>query len=144
MATVIRGRDVAGDSDGGGIDDMLVVLPQGRSVADVLEKVGEELWYGRGGSPLSCTAGVGRHTLRSPVGRVLFRREITEAGLNVLIPRVQDFTPKVHHPPAVAPVLGGVGARSAAAVCLFGSGAALLSKTSRAFGAERFVSLVCA
>ncbi|CAM9382283.1 unnamed protein product, partial [Ectocarpus sp. 8 AP-2014] len=42
VATVIRGRDVPGDSDGGGgggIDGMLVVLPQGRSVADVLEKV---------------------------------------------------------------------------------------------------------
>ncbi|CAB1111625.1 unnamed protein product [Ectocarpus sp. CCAP 1310/34] len=39
VVTVIRGRDVASDSDGGGIDDMLVVLPQGRSVADVLDKV---------------------------------------------------------------------------------------------------------
>ncbi|CAM9718252.1 unnamed protein product, partial [Ectocarpus fasciculatus] len=38
VATVIRGRDVGGDGRGG-IEDMLVVLPQGRSVADVLEKV---------------------------------------------------------------------------------------------------------
>lgn len=44
MATVIRGRDVGGDDgDGGGsIDDMLVVLPQGHSVAYVLEEVGLE------------------------------------------------------------------------------------------------------
>lgn len=41
VAVVVRGRDEDSLGGGGsGVNDLLVVLPQGRSVADVLEKVG--------------------------------------------------------------------------------------------------------
>ena len=40
VATVVRGRDEDCQGAGGGVNDLLVVLPHGRSVADVLDKVG--------------------------------------------------------------------------------------------------------
>lgn len=39
VATVLRGRDEDSLADASGVSDLLVVLPHGRSVADVLEKV---------------------------------------------------------------------------------------------------------
>jgi len=41
VAVVLRGRDedISGGGGGTGLNDLMVVLPQGRSIADVLEQV---------------------------------------------------------------------------------------------------------